>query len=423
MKIGFLHYTTPAILGGVESVMEQHAKLLIAGGHQVVVLAGRSKPIFASQFNESRCYEERIVELFDSLNPTVLELKNALDHGICPESFEKVSSEILEALREASTDLDVLIVHNVCSLAKNLALTAALKKFSESKKDRPSLIVWHHDFALTASRYSGELHSGYPWSLLIPNWKNVTHVVISEHRAQEFLKLVGLSGTAPKIIPNGIDLSEFLCLSPSTLALISRLNLTRASPLLILPVRITRRKNIEFAIRVVAALKKKHPMVRLLVTGSIGSHNLENATYFSELKSLRNSLHVESEIVFAADAEGDPLSREDISAMFRLADALLLPSLEEGFGLPILEAAASKTPIFCSDIAALQELLFNKEGAFSVSEDPVTVALLINKTLCSSPASRMFQSAKNKYLWSAIYEKHFEPLLLELSQSRGTYVN
>ena len=75
-------------------------------------------------------------------------------------------------------DVDILIAHNVCSLNKNLALTAALYQLHTSKK-LPRLILWHHDLAWTTPRYQSELHDGYPWDLLRQDWGDITHVVVS----------------------------------------------------------------------------------------------------------------------------------------------------------------------------------------------------------------------------------------------------
>lgn len=47
---------------------------------------------------------------------------------------------------------------------------------------------------------------------------------------------------------------------------------------------------------------------------------------------------------------------DELAAMYREAIALLLPSLEEGFGLPAIEAMASATPAILGDIAALREV-------------------------------------------------------------------
>jgi hypothetical protein len=41
MKIALLHYSAPPIVGGVESVLGQHARLMADAGHAVRVVAAR----------------------------------------------------------------------------------------------------------------------------------------------------------------------------------------------------------------------------------------------------------------------------------------------------------------------------------------------------------------------------------------------
>jgi glycosyltransferase involved in cell wall biosynthesis len=50
------------------------------------------------------------------------------------------------------------------------------------------------------------------------------------------------------------------------------------------------------------------------------------------------------------------VSIDRLAALYRGATALVMPSLEEGFGLPVAEAMASGTPVIASDIAALREV-------------------------------------------------------------------
>jgi glycosyltransferase involved in cell wall biosynthesis len=50
------------------------------------------------------------------------------------------------------------------------------------------------------------------------------------------------------------------------------------------------------------------------------------------------------------------VSDEEIEALFRIARCLVLPSFDEGFGLPVLEAMARDVPVACSDIAATREV-------------------------------------------------------------------
>lgn len=50
------------------------------------------------------------------------------------------------------------------------------------------------------------------------------------------------------------------------------------------------------------------------------------------------------------------LSREKLLQLYRTADALVFPSLYEGFGLPVLEAMSLGTPVICSRAASLPEV-------------------------------------------------------------------
>jgi len=50
------------------------------------------------------------------------------------------------------------------------------------------------------------------------------------------------------------------------------------------------------------------------------------------------------------------LSERDLHNVVAGAAALVLPSRDEGFGLPVLEALASDVPVVCSDIPALREI-------------------------------------------------------------------
>ena len=50
------------------------------------------------------------------------------------------------------------------------------------------------------------------------------------------------------------------------------------------------------------------------------------------------------------------LSDVDLRTVVAGASALVLPSRDEGFGLPVLEAMASDVPVVCTDIPALREV-------------------------------------------------------------------
>jgi glycosyltransferase involved in cell wall biosynthesis len=57
-----------------------------------------------------------------------------------------------------------------------------------------------------------------------------------------------------------------------------------------------------------------------------------------------------------------------------LADLVLVPSMEEGYGLPLQEAIALRTPVLCSDIAAFRESGAGCAEHFSLDESPRQIA-------------------------------------------------
>ena len=65
-----------------------------------------------------------------------------------------------------------------------------------------------------------------------------------------------------------------------------------------------------------------------------------------------------------------PVSEDRIHALYRGAMALVYPSLYEGFGLPLIEAMASGTPILASHAASIPEVL----GGAGVLLDPRDVS-------------------------------------------------
>lgn len=403
MKIGLLHYAAPPVVGGVENVIGHHARWMVDAGHQVRVLAGRGAPT-------NPRVEFSLIPKADSLHPEVLKIKPVLDHGRVPPEFDELTLELQDSLNQAGGDLDVLIAHNVGSLNKNLALTAALKNLSASR-NAPAVALWHHDLAWTTPRYQSELHPGYPWDILRTAWPGVIQVVVSELRRQELSQLMGLPFDRIQVIPNGIDLERFLKLEPQTIQWINQLDLLSADPLLLLPVRLTRRKNIELAMTMLSHMIAWMPHARLVVTGPLGQHNPSNVEYLAQLRRLRSELHLDQAAFFLAELTQEFIPDPVIADFYRLADALFLPSREEGFGLPMLEAGLSGVPIFCSDIPPLRELGGSQAVYFSPQAEPHGVAQAIRQAMVADPRHRLKVRMRQEYTWKSVYRMHLAPFL------------
>lgn len=405
MNIALLHYSVPPIVGGVEGVLAHHARLMTGAGHAVRLIAARGEGM-----NEHIPLTK--IPLADSRHERVIHMKEGLDQGRVTPEFETLRDELARDLQPALTGVDVLIAHNVCSLNKNLALTAALHQLHASHL-LPRLILWHHDLAWTTPRYQPELHEGYPWDLLRTDWGNVTHVVVSELRRDELAGLMKLDPASIHVIPNGVDLRLFYKLEPLTLSLLEETNLLDASPILLLPVRVTPRKNIELALHTLAELKRQFSNAVLVVTGPLGPHNPKNIRYFEMLTSLRKQLGLEGSAHFLAEIHSGFLPDAVIADLYRIADALFFPSREEGFGIPLLEAAFSHLPAFCADIPPLKKLGMEDAAFFAPDEEPRIVAGMIARHFHASLPARLAIRARASFRWEAVYLRYVEPLLLQ----------
>lgn len=403
MRISLLHYSAPPIVGGVESVMGKHARLMSAAGHEVCILAGRGAP-------SGTGIEYQPLPLLDSRHPEVLAVKAELDQGIVSENFYQIRDRLVTQLRPALAGTDVLIAHNVCSLHKNLPLTAALSQLATGR-DIPALVLWHHDLAWTTPRYRAELFDGYPWDLLRNDWPGAEQVVVSALRQRELARLFKIPPQRIHVIPNGVDPTQFFKLEAQTAGLVAQLDLMAAAPLLILPVRITPRKNLELALRTLSVLKNRSRRAAFVVTGPLGPHNPANAGYFLRLCELRSQLGLEKSAHFLAELSDENLPSEVISDFYHLGDALFLPSREEGFGIPVLEAGLAGIPVFCSSIDPLRRLGAKDAFYFSPDADPAQVASLVERALHRSPVYRLRARVRDQFIWERIYHRQIAPLL------------
>ncbi|MFH0751487.1 MAG: glycosyltransferase [Chloroflexota bacterium] len=403
-SIALVHYTAPPVVGGVEQVLSAHARLLADAGHRVRIVAGRgTSPDPRVAFVG--------VPLADTQHPAVIALQVALDAGRIPASFDATVATLAGALGAALGDADVVIAHNVASLNRNLALTVALHGLA-TRVGAPRLILWHHDLAWTLPAYRPTLHEGHPWDLLRHAWPGATQVTISAARCADLVALQGLPVPAIRVVPNGVDITTLLGLADATVRLIRAADLLTFDPLILLPVRITPRKNIELALRVVAALRSAgRPHAGLVVTGPVDPHHGAADRYLAALVDQRRALGLDGAAVFLAESMGDPAAETLVHDLYRLADLLLMPSFDEGFGLPILEAAAHRLPIVCSNLPSLRDLAGEAALYFELDADPGHIAALTIARLDRDALVSFARRVRTEYAWEAVYRRGIAPLL------------
>jgi glycosyltransferase involved in cell wall biosynthesis len=410
-RVLLLHYTSPPVVGGVEHVLAQHAQLLARGGFDVHVLVGRGKaPGAGVHFHR--------LGVLDSRHRRVLAVTRELEAGRVTPAFASLTAQIRAGLEPLLAGVDVCVVHNALTLHKNLALTAALHQLAKRVPTR--FIAWCHDLAWTNPQYSAGLHPGAPWSLLRTPIPRGTYVTVSRDRQRELSALLGMPVGAIEVVPNGVDPGEFLNLTPTGRRLARTLRLWDPQVVLLLPVRITRRKHIEFALHVTSEMVRREMTVRLLVTGPPGPHNPRNREYLDELRALRHRLGLDEQVVFCAELHNPEgrrlaLSNRTMRDLYLLADALLLPSRGEGFGLPLLEAGLTRLPAMTSDLASLREIGDDAILTFSLDDPPAGVAARLMQALMEDRGYRLRRRVLTSYTWEVIMRERIVPLLTQLA--------
>lgn len=113
-------------------------------------------------------------------------------------------------------------------------------------------------------------------------------------------------------------------------------------------------KNVEKLIRAFSKIKED---VQLVLVGP--------RDYFLErTEELITSLHQEDRVIVCPDA-----SDADLIYLYKHAEALVHPSLSEGFGLPVIEAQYFGTPVLTSNIPVFKEVLGNNHTMFNPKDE------------------------------------------------------
>ena len=411
-----LHYTSPPIVGGVEAVIQAHAEVFVEAGYPVTVVAGRGEgAALPSGANFV------LIPEMDSQHPQVLQVSSMLEQGEVPPDFDDMVHRLTETLTPLLSQFDNVIVHNVLTMHFNLPLTASLHSLVDSGAIH-HCIAWCHDFAWTDSRTRSKVQPGYPWDLLRTYCPNMTYVVVSQDRQSTLAALLDCPWEQIHVVYNGVDPKVLLGLSAQGQALVNRLGLLESDLILLMPVRVTKAKNIEYALRVLAALKARGYHPRLIVTGPPDPHDEESMVYFRSLQEMRKRLDIEEEMQFVFESGPDSdewftIDTQVVGDLLRVSDAMFMPSHTEGFGMPVLEAGLVGMPVVCTDIPAAEEIGGEGVILFDAEKDPVHVAELILAWIERSPAHRLRRRTRQNYTWQTIFERDIKPLLRDKSDS------
>jgi glycosyltransferase involved in cell wall biosynthesis len=182
------------------------------------------------------------------------------------------------------------------------------------------------------------------YQTLVPRLvRNVAKVVtVSEFSRQQMAKHMGISADRIQVIPNGVS-QNFAPSPPSTLAA-TRAALNLPERYILVQATSDRRKNLARTLEAWRAVAPALPgNLHLVVSGNLSRAHVFGDASDIDLQGPR--VHVTG---YVADEHMGPLMAG--------AEAFLFASLYEGFGLPVLEAMASGTPVITGNTTALPEV-------------------------------------------------------------------
>jgi len=208
-------------------------------------------------------------------------------------------------------------------------------------------------------------------------------VAISQKTKDDLIELLNIDAAKIEVIYQGCDTSFSLYQSETYRAQIrKKYDLPKRYVLTV--GTIEERKNL---LLLVKSLLHTKDSVRLIVVG-------KPTAYTEEVKQFINTNHLAGRIVFLHN-----VSFEELPALYQLSTLFVYPSRYEGFGIPVIEALNSGTPVIAATGSCLEEA-GGPDSLYVNPDDEEDLAKKINK-VWNSPTVRQhmvtkgFEYAKN----------------------------
>lgn len=113
-------------------------------------------------------------------------------------------------------------------------------------------------------------------------------------------------------------------------------------------------KNVDIVLKALKIVKKTFPNVSLVIVG--------DGPYKKNLEKMVSELSLQQNIIFKSH-----VSEKEKQELIATSQALVFPSLHEGFGLVILEAFAQKRPVLVSNVRPMSDIVEHGKTGFVVS--------------------------------------------------------
>ena len=233
-------------------------------------------------------------------------------------------------------------------------------------------------------------------------------VVSTAAEGDDLSAAYGVSRERIAVVAPGVDLVTFHPRDRARARL--RLGYREDQRLLLFVGRLERLKGVDIALRALALLNR--PDVRLLVLGEDSKDAAESEC--ARLRALAAELQIQAQVDFLGSTP-----QAQLPSYYAAADACLMPSYSESFGLVGLEAQACGCPVIAANVAGLASVV--REGVTGHlidGDDPAHYADRISRLLSDPDLARQMGSRgtllAQRFSWERTAERlraEFEGLL------------
>ncbi|AHH16795.1 putative glycogen synthase [Nocardia nova SH22a] len=338
----------PVVVGGLGRHVHHLAVELAAAGHEVVVLARRPMGTDATTHPTHTFIEDRVLVVAVAEDPPAFDFGEdmlawtlAMGHAMVRAGIALSKPGIADGWTPDVVHAhDWLVAHSAIALAEHY--------------DVPLVSTIH---ATEAGRHSGWVSGRVNRQVHSVEWwlarESDALITCSASMQDEVDSLYGPGLVPVTVIRNGIDVGAWTF----------RDRAPRSGPPRLLYVgRLEYEKGIQDAIAALPRIRRAHPGTTLTIAG-VG-------TQFEWLRERARVHRVARAVNFAGR-----LDHTELLGWLHGADAIVLPSRYEPFGIVALEAAAAGTPLVTSTAGGLGELVV--DGVTGASFEPADVTGLV----------------------------------------------